>query len=212
MPGLSRARLDARSHSLCATFAVTLSLLVGIPLALPAAASEDDMTAAREYCIASGGRVQVRDAMWATNDDPAAWVDLGRSVQVCRFQADDEAQSRIYVDLLTLWSQKPSLAGAAYLARAPMDVDATRGDPATLYCALLGGTSQYGMGAAGGGWVALDDPFDVVVSMCLFADGSMIDEWGIAYHAGDAVRGADLELLMRSAAETYPPIYPPTGR
>ena len=32
--------------------------------------------------------------------------------------------------------------------------------------------------------------------MCVFPDGSMIDEWGITYYAGGVVRGADLALLF----------------
>jgi putative hemolysin len=171
------------------------------------APAEADLSDAREYCTSSGGTVQTRRATWNTNADPSDWVDLGRSIELCRFQADDEAQSRIYVDLLTLWSEQPSLAAGAYLARVPMDVDVAQGNPATTYCHELGGSAQFGSGAQGGGWVATDDPIDQVVAMCVFPDGSMIDEWGIAYMSDGTVRGADLSSLFRSAGQTYPPFF-----
>jgi putative hemolysin len=212
-PMLDRIR-DARRP------VAALSLAFGLLLAFPAAPgavtaqagtalppTDTDLSAARDYCTSSGGVVQTRKATWNTNADPGEWVDLGRSVELCRFQADDEAQSRIYVDLVTLWSEQPSLAAGAYLAKVPMEADPAQGNPATAYCHDLGGSAQFGSGAQGGGWVAMDDPIDVVVAMCVFADGSMIDEWGIAYMSGGEVRGADLATLFRSAADPYPPFF-----
>ena len=35
------------------------------------------------------------------------------------------------------------------------------------------------------------------MSLCMFADGSAIDEWGITYYANGDVRGADLATKMR---------------
>jgi putative hemolysin len=170
-------------------------------------AADADIAAAREYCTSAGGEVQTRAAMWNTNADPSDWVDLGRSIELCRFEADDEARSRIFVDLMTLWSEQPSLAAGAYLARVPMDADPAQGNPATTYCHDLGGSAQFGTGAQGGGWVNADDPTDQVVAMCVFPDGSMIDEWGIAYMSGGEVRGADLTPLFRSDTEAYPPVF-----
>jgi hypothetical protein len=37
----------------------------------------------------------------------------------------------------------------------------------------------------------------IVMSLCLFADGSAIDEWGITYYSDGTVRGADLAAIMR---------------
>ena len=184
------------------------SLLMLLAAAPPAAASVTyDVDAAQDYCVSVGGEVQERQAMWNTNSDRSQWVDLGRTLEVCRFQADDEAGSRIYVDLLTLWSEAPSLAAAAYLARVPMSDELPPGNPATFYCADLGGSSQWGTGAAGGGWVNLDDPDDPVVALCVFPDGSAIDDWGIAYYSGDVVRGADLAPLFRADTSAFPPIF-----
>jgi putative hemolysin len=200
-----RGAIRVGTLALCALALLPAATAGQSPSAVPN--GDDDLAAARDYCTSSGGEVQTREATWDTNADPSAWVDLGRSIELCRFQADDEAQSRIYVDLLTLWSESPSLAAGAYLAKVPMDVDASQGNPASLYCDDLGGSSQFGSGAAGGGWVNTDDPVDQVVAMCVFPDGSMIDEWGIAYISAGEVRGADLSSLFRSATETYPPFF-----
>ncbi len=197
------------SHSrrrvvVCASAALVLTILPG-PAVL--ADTRPDMQAAAEYCTSVGGEVQERAATWGTNNDQSQWVDLDRSIQVCRFQADDEAQSRIFVDLWTLYSEQPSLAAAAYTAKTPMSEDLPPGNPATYHCASLGGSAQYGTGAAGGGWVNLDDPIDIVVGMCVFPDGSMIDEWGIAYYSAGEVRGTDLAPLFVSDPASYPPIF-----
>ena len=125
----------------------TACLSILLAAAPPAAASVTwDVDAAQEYCVSVGGQVQERQATWNTNGDPSQWVDLGRTMEVCRFKADDEAGSRIYVDLLTLWSEAPSLAAAAYLARVPMSDEPPAGNPASFYCADLGGSSQWGIG------------------------------------------------------------------
>ncbi len=146
------------------------------------------------WCEAKGGQVEVREAFFGTNDDQSAWVDLGRTMEMCRFEAEDD--SRIYVDTWTLATPTPTLASVAYLAKVQNELDPAQGNPATLNCAALGGSSSFGTGAAGGGWVNLDDPVFTVVAMCVFPDGSAIDDWGITYYAGDVVRGADLAPLF----------------
>jgi putative hemolysin len=130
---------------------------------------------------------------------------------MCRFQADDEAQSRIYVDLNTLGSTEPTLAGLAYLSKVPMPSTAGGANPATGYCSdeLNGSSSFGGAGAAGGGWVAQSDPDDVVVSLCVFPDGSFIDEWGLAYHSAGEIRGEDLATVIRyQPSGPLPAVFP----
>jgi hypothetical protein len=201
---MDRAR-DARRLSVALPLAGLLALMA-LPAGAPAAAAaSDDLVAARDYCASVGGTVQARQATWNTNADESQWVDLGRSLEVCRFKADDG--SRIYVDLVTLDTQTPTLASAAYLARVPMRDDLPPGDPATWYCADLDGSSQWGTGAAGGGWTNTDDPDDVIVDLCVFPDGSAIDEWGLAYHSDGTVRGADLATLFRADTTSFPPIF-----
>ena len=64
--------------------------------------------------------MQSRSAYYGTNGDQANWLALGETTTMCRFQANDEAKSRIYVDLTTLSSPEPTLAALAYLAKVPM--------------------------------------------------------------------------------------------
>ncbi len=157
-----------------------------------------------QYCTAKGGQLQTRAAYWGTNGDQSSWVALAGSTTMCRFQADDEAKSRIYVDLTTLSSQKPTLAALAYLSKVPMPPSTGGANPATGYCSKeLDGSSTFGgVGASGGGWVAKDDADDVVVALCVFPDLSFIDEWGLAYHSDGTIRGTDLATAMA---------YQPTG-
>ena len=202
------------------TRTLTAAALLGAALVLaltPAALAQSpspaesfttiDLSAARSVCEEKTGQVQVREAMFGTNDDPSSWLDLGRSIELCRFEADDG--SRIYVDTGTLASEAPTLASVAYLSQVPMaEYDASRGNPATAYCADLAGSSSFGIGGAGGGWVNMADPVDVIANMCVFPDGSMIDEWGLAYHSEGTIRGIDLALeFVYQPTEGLPPIF-----
>ncbi len=183
-----------------------LAALAGLLLLVPTAVAaqspaaptlppQPDFSAARSVCEEKGGTVQSRRATFGTNGDQSSWVDLGRNVELCRWQAEDG--SRIYVDTITLALDTPTLAAVAYVSALPMaEYDPARGNPATAYCADLGGSASFGNGAAGGGWVDLDDPDDQVIAMCVFPDGSMIDEWGLAYHSDGTIRGVDLEPLF----------------
>jgi putative hemolysin len=166
-----------------------------------------DVSGARSVCEEKGGQVQTREAMSGTNDDPSAWLDMGRSIELCTFTADDG--SRIYVDTLTLAAPGPTLASVAYLSQVPMPAyDPSKGNPATRYCTDLAASSAFGGGAGGGGWVLMSAPDDPVVAMCVFPDGSMIDEWGLAYHSDGTVRGADLATMLVYAPGTdLPPIF-----
>jgi len=92
------------------------------------------VAAMEQYCQQSGGQVQTRTPSWNTNSDQAQWLALGGSSAMCRFQADDEAKSRIYVDLITLSSTEPTLAGLAYLSKVPMPSANGGANPATVYC------------------------------------------------------------------------------
>jgi putative hemolysin len=105
------------------------------------------------------------------------------------------------------------LAGLAYQSKVPMPSVTGGANPATSYCTKkLGGSSTFGaVGAAGGGWVAMDDPDDVVVALCVFPDQSFIDEWGLAYHSNGEIRGIDLATVMQYQTADLPPVYPSTG-
>ena len=86
--------------------------------------------------------------------------------------------------------------------------DPSKGNPATAYCASLEASSAYGPGAGGGGWVYATDPDDPVIGMCVFPDGSMIDEWGLAYHSDGSIRGIDLaQQFVYQPTDGLPPIF-----
>ena len=194
-----------RAHTITA---LPLAALLALGVSPVVSAQDEDLQAARDHCTSVGGEVQQREATWNTNSDQSQWQDLGRSIELCRFKANDEAGSRIYVDLLTLYTETPTLASAAYMAKVPMREELPPGNPATWYCADLAGSSQFGAGSAGGGWVNADDPDDVVVALCVFPDGSAIDDWGLAYHSDGTIRGADLAPLFRADTAGFPHIYP----
>lgn len=163
-------------------------------------AADDDQ--ARAWCTEVGGTLVDRVATWNTNGDPSSWVPLGRTWTLCEFEMTEGDQvTRISVDLVTLASETFTLAGSAYLAKLPPILPEQPGaNPATANCTALGGTSVFGQDASGGGWVNAEEPVFTVMSLCVFADGSAIDEWGITYYATGAVRGADLATKMRSQA------------
>lgn len=166
-----------------------------------------DLNAAQDYCTDNDGTVQSRQPTYGTNGDKGQWVKLGEPITLCRFQADDEADSRLYVDLVTLYSERPTLAALAYLAKAPLPESKGGANPAAVLCGTLGGATDYGAGVAGGGLVSANDKDDTVVAPCVFADQSFIDEWGIAYYSAGTVRGTDLAKLFRFDVSKLPPVF-----
>ena len=172
--------------------------------------SAETLEAARQHCVDSGGEALTARPEYGTNSDPEAWLDLAGGAELCRFEnADDD--TRIYVDLVTLYSEEPTLAGVAYLSRAgPALPEEPSANPATFNCAALGGSAQWGSGVSGGGWVTSDRPTEVV-DLCVFPDRSFIDEFGIFYYSGDAVRGIDLATVMRYEPDELPGIFSAHG-
>ncbi len=159
-----------------------------------------DTAAAAKYCTDQGGELVDRAAAWNTNADPPAWLRLAGRWTLCEFQSGEgDTATRISVDLVTLYSDQPTLAAVAYLSKIPPTFPPTPGaNPAAYNCTRgLGGASQFGDTAAGGGWVNEAQPVFKVMAMCVFADGSAIDEWGITYYSQGTVRGADLATKMR---------------
>ena len=179
----------------------------------PAASSSVDTSAAEQYCTDRGGQLTPRIATWNTNADPSAWLQLAGRWTLCEFESGEgDSATRISVDLTTLYSEEPTLAAVAYLAKVqPSPTSEPSGNPASFYCADdLDGTSQFGDTAAGGGWVDQSQPTFVVMNLCVFADGSAIDEFGLFYHSDGTVRGADLAPLFRyQPGDALPAIYDP---
>ena len=168
--------------------------------AAPAASAAIDDAAARAYCTEKGGMLVDRVATWNTNADPSAWLELAGRMTLCEFESGEgDGATRIAVDLVTLYSEQPTMAAIAYLSKVPLTLPEDPGqNPGAYNCDVgLGGAEAFGNTATAGGWVDADQPVFVVMDMCVFADGSAIDEFGIFYYATGAIRGADLAAILR---------------
>lgn len=176
------------------TAAVIAASALTLPHRAAHAAEPSENPAAVAHCTASGG-VPARMMPWGnTNASPSLWQAYGGPTGVCTFTADNG--SRITVFNQTLASPLPTMAALAYYAKVPADGKGS-GNPAWLYCTQLGGTQQIGTLGTGSGWAA--QAGDPVSSLCVFADRSAIDDWGLLYHSEDIIRGADLDGLLRFA-------------
>jgi putative hemolysin len=166
--------------------------------------------AAHDYCNSSGGEAHTARPYWNTNADRPDWSALAGSVELCRFDSDEEnaeERSSIFVDLDTLYSTDPTLAGVAYLSKVPPTLPKQpSANPANANCTALGGSSQFGTNVNGGGWVTDDRPTDVI-DLCVFPDLSFVDEFGILYYSQGTVRGADLSTVMRFDESKLPQIF-----
>jgi hypothetical protein len=169
------------------------------------------------YCTESGGTVIERTATWNTNGDPSTWLPLANTLQLCEFeQGEGDDTTRLSVDLVTLSSTTPTLAAIAWLSPIEPTVPPEPGpNPAWYHCVnALDGTSAFGSSAAGGGWIAPEEPVFTIMDLCVFPDLSAIDAFGLLYHADGAVRGVDLTPLLRyQPGNELPAVFPAeTGR
>ena len=179
-----------------------------------AAPAAVDFAAAEAHCTEQGGELVDRIATSNTNADPSAQLQLAGRMRLCEFEAvvdGDQDATRISVDLVTLYSEAPTLAAVAYLSKVPTpDPPVVGQNPAAYDCQEhLFGTSAFGNTNLAGGWVDADQPVFTVMDLCVFADGSAIDQFGIWYYANDIVRGADLAPILRyqPGPEGLPAIY-----
>jgi putative hemolysin len=174
-----------------------LAVLAFAASALAPAISAQEDPAAADWCASHGGSVVDRyPASNASSDEPVA---LGPAVRFCEFTHGKGAEppdSRISVRLTTLASNQPSMAVTAYYAKPPLPEKSGSANPASVYCADLGGAELGGMLAPDGGWVNREDAQDVI-QMCVFPDLSIIDSWGLTYHTEGTIRGADLAPVFR---------------
>jgi putative hemolysin len=174
------------------------------PVASPAASG------AAAYCASVGGIVRTRTPVLGTND-PATQIRLAGAREFCEFTGGagaEPATSWISVDLDTLYAEQPTLAALAYLTKPPLPQTTGGANPASVYCASLGGAEIGAKTGAGGGWVTddSDTPIDVLEA-CAFGDGSIIDSWGIAYHTNGTIRGADLTKRFRYQSANPPHVF-----
>ncbi len=160
-----------------------------------------------QYCRTTGGVVKVRVPTFDTNGPPSTWLPLGGSAAFCEWTAKDGSQ--ITTTLSTLYSKKPTLAAIAYLTAPKPGRIQCCANPASLYCAHLGGSDSFGgMNAAGGGWVAVGSKDDIA-QVCVFPDGSAIDSFGIFYKTAHIVRGRNLATVLRYHPAHPPPLFGP---
>ena len=173
----------------------SLMLMACAAPAVSAIAQEDP--AAAEWCAEHGGTVV--DRYPASSVSSGSPIALGDPVRFCEFtggETADPPDSRISVRLTTLASNQPSIAATAYVTKPVMPESGGSANPASVYCAALGGAEIGGELAPDGGWVNLEDASDNV-QMCVFPDLSIVDSWGLAYHTQGIIRGTDLGPLFR---------------
>ncbi|MFF4954074.1 hypothetical protein [Streptomyces chattanoogensis] len=151
-------------------------------------------SAAATWCAEQGGEAQTRVPYYTGSGNKI--TPLGGEREMCLFTAKDG--SRIMIAADTLAAAKPTLAALAYV-RKP-DGPSSPGNPSIAYCQGINGTAMFGNRPTdGGGWGVRNetDP-SKPVSACMFGDGSVIDAWGLKYHQGGVIRGADLTKKFRA--------------
>ncbi|MGA3089403.1 MAG: hypothetical protein ABSD75_12375 [Terriglobales bacterium] len=191
--------------ALLSLIGIAFAIAVAVPASSPVQAGGPgqarapevvDLAKAADYCVKKGGEVNGREPYYNTNDVEQNWLQLSGTRQFCKFLKKSNG-SRIYADLATLYSEKPSLAALAYYAEVPYN-GTCNGNPASCYCSQLGGSDLFGgINAAGGGWVKKSDPNDQVLEACIFPDLSTVDSWGLFYHSAGIIRGRDLSKVLR---------------
>jgi len=108
--------------------------------------------AAAQYCKGTGGRVEMRQAVYGTNNPPNQWLHLAAEQPFCQY-TQTSGGSRIHLSLLTLYTTKPTLAALAYYSEIPWNGKGN-GNPASYYCTQLGGAEIGATDLNGGGWVS----------------------------------------------------------
>jgi putative hemolysin len=180
---------------------VAVGGLVALALAVSGvasgAAAKTDKAAA--YCKSKGGVVQMRFPGFG--QDAASATAFAGSARFCVFTSSSDGSS-ISVDLATLYTTKPTLAALAYLQKPPAGESGGSANPASVYCAKLGGAE-----IPGGGWMSKADSGNPVLQVCVFPDRSMIDSFGLFYHTGGTIRGADLAPILRYKGQSAPPVF-----
>lgn len=152
-----------------------------------------NQAAAAAYCLKTHGVVEIRRPVYGVNGTQLLFLS-GRQA-FCQYTRQKDG-SRIHILLSTLYTTKPTLAALAYILKPPPS-GSCYGNPASCYCAQLGGSDQFGQkSGAGGGWYKKNS-IDQTLEACIFPDMSSIDSWGLAYHSQGIIRGANLVKLMR---------------
>ena len=188
-------------------------LLASFPLgALAQSATPIATVDPARYCVEKGGTVVHRTPALGTNN-PDSMLVLGGRADFCEFtggEGADPPTSRISIDIGSLAASEPTLAVLAYLTRPAMPDGPNDGsNPATFYCSHLGGQELGAATISSGGWITDTRGNDLdVLEACTFADGSIIDSWGITYHSDGTIRGANLTPLFGYQNANPPIVFP----
>ncbi len=198
--------------SICWLLAVCASLFVAgcMPFGAttsdaqsPTAAPSGAQSPAAAYCAQSGGAVETRSPFYDTSASNP--LQLAGSMQLCVFTFQSD-KSRIFVALDMLYTEQPTLAASAYLAKPPLKSGPPSANPSSIYCSQLGGTDLFGGVSASAGGLAREGGADAI-AMCIFPDLSTIDSWGLTYHSNGTIRGADLTNLLRYKPTQSPHVF-----
>ena len=181
------------ARSLRRAFAASTLAALALAAAAPAHAATDARDAAA-YCSSTGGVPSKMFPFSGMNNDPKLWMRYGGEVAACTYTNADTSSITLWQS--TLASPAPTMAALAYYAQTPQTGGGS-GNPAPGYCAQLGGAWMVGNGLDGGGWSTKRG--GTAISMCVFADGSAIDDWGLLYHAYSITRGIDLATVLKFA-------------
>jgi hypothetical protein len=174
-------------------FLLVLSLMTLLTGCRPVDSQENQAAA---YCLKNQGKEETRYPFYDTNSQNP--LQMAGELEVCTFTAND--QSRVTVDLVTLYAERPTLAALAYLKNPVVEGATSYSD----YCSKLGGTDRFGRANdAGGGWGNKDGKD--VISLCIFPDLSVIDSAALMQHASGIAWGADLTPLLRYKDQTRKP-------
>lgn len=154
--------------------------------AAPAAISPAGASATVAYCQSTGGVPETYHYY-----DYSGHV-YARSARVCNYPdaSGTDPYGHAIVDLATLYAEKPTLAALAYYAKPAWNGKTVTGQPAKDYCLQLGAAPS-----THGSYKRYRN--DGESGMCMFEDGSYMEEWTLFYNQGGTPRGIDLTTVLR---------------
>lgn len=160
-------------------------LLLALALAGSPAQAAPFQDAAARYCKATGGALETYRFYDGSGHAYA------KPAYVCNYPdaSGTDPFGHAIIDLATLYAQRPTLAALAYYAKPPWD-GKFKTTPAKDYCMQLGA-----MPSLQGQWSL--QAFGDQIGMCMFEDGSYMEEWALFYNQAGTPRGVDLGTVMR---------------
>ncbi len=139
------------------------------------------------YCKSTGGKVET----YRFYD--GAGHEFAKPARVCNYPdaSGTDPFGHAIIDLATLYADKATLAALAYYGK-PAWNGKLKTTPAKDYCLQLGAAPSFQ-----GSWSR--KPGGDQSGMCMFEDGSFMEEWTLFYNQAGTPRGVDLGTVMRFA-------------